>query len=346
MASASKGVIGILTGGGDCPGLNAVIRAAVRRAVQLGYQVLGIKNGWAGLVDGVVEPMTLYSVSGILPRGGTVLGTSRTNPLKSEDGKVRVLDNLKKFGINYLIVIGGEDTLGVARNLAAEGVRIVGVPKTIDNDVEGTDQTFGFDTAVQIMTEAIDRLHTTAESHKRVMVVEVMGRHTGWIATVGGLAGGADCILIPEKPMSVEEVCEILEHRHARGRLFSIVVVAEGFKLSGQEITRDQATDQFGHVRLGGIGDVLAREIENRTGYETRVTVLGHVQRGGTPTAYDRVLGTRYGVKAVDLIEEGKFGELVCLRGTEITHMPLGKAMTKLKFVDPALIRTAEIIYG
>ncbi|HUI42672.1 MAG TPA: ATP-dependent 6-phosphofructokinase [Terriglobia bacterium] len=346
MANESKGVIGILTGGGDCPGLNAVIRAAVRRAQQLGYQVLGIKNGWAGLVDGIVEPMTLYSVSGILPRGGTVLGTSRTNPLKTEDGKARVLDNLKRFGINYLIAIGGEDTLGVARNLVGDGVKVVGVPKTIDNDVEGTDQTFGFDTAVQIVTEAIDRLHTTAESHKRVMVVEVMGRHTGWIATVGGLAGGADCILIPEKPMTIEQICEILERRHSRGRLFSIVVVAEGFKLAGQEVTREQGTDQFGHVRLGGIGEVLAREIESRTGFETRVTVLGHVQRGGTPTAYDRVLGTRYGVKAVDLIEEGKFGELVCLRGTEITHMPLGKAMTKLKSVDPELIRTAEIFYG
>jgi len=346
MSTDSRGTIGILTGGGDCPGLNAVIRAVVRRADMLGYRVVGIKNGWLGLVKDMMEPLSLLSVSGILPRGGTILGTSRTNPLKNDGDKKHVVENLKK--IDYLIAVGGEDTLGVARALASEGVKAVGVPKTIDNDIEGTDQTFGFDTAVAIVTEAVDRLHSTAESHQRVMVVEVMGRHTGWIATVGGLAGGADCILIPEHPLTIEEICEILEKRHARGRLFSIVVVAEGFKLAGanQLVTKDREVDQFGHVRLGGVGEVIGKEIEKRTGYETRVTVLGHVQRGGSPTAFDRVLGTRYGVAAVDLIEQGKFGEMVSLKGNQITHVPLSQSMRKLKTVDPELIRTAEIFYG
>ena len=346
MSTDSRGTIGILTGGGDCPGLNAVIRAVVRRADMLGYRVIGIKNGWLGLVKDMTEPLSLLSVSGILPRGGTILGTSRTNPLKSDADKKQVVENLKK--IDYLIAVGGEDTLGVARALASEGVKAVGVPKTIDNDIEGTDQTFGFDTAVAIVTEAVDRLHSTAESHQRVMVVEVMGRHTGWIATVGGLAGGADCILIPEHPLTIEEICEILEKRHARGRLFSIVVVAEGFKLAGasQLVTKDREVDQFGHVRLGGVGEVIGKEIEKRTGYETRVTVLGHVQRGGSPTAFDRVLGTRYGVAAVDLIERGKFGEMVSLKGNQITHLPLSQSMRNLKTVDPELIRTAEIFYG
>jgi len=346
MANDSRGTIGILTGGGDCPGLNAVIRAVVRRAEMLGYQVVGIKNGWLGLVKGLMEPLSLLAVSGILPRGGTILGTSRTNPLKSEPDKKEVLGNLKKM--DYLIAVGGEDTLGVARALASEGVKVVGVPKTIDNDIEGTDQTFGFDTAVSIVTEAIDRLHSTAESHQRVMVVEVMGRHTGWIATVGGLAGGADCILIPEQPMTIEQICEILEKRHARGRVFSIVVVAEGFKLSGadQLVTKDQQVDQFGHARLGGIGEVIGRQIEKKTGYETRVTVLGHVQRGGSPTAFDRVLGTRYGVAAVDVIDQGKFGTMVSLKGNQITNVSLSQAMGKLKVVAPELIRTAAIFYG
>ena len=348
MPRNGKEVIGILTGGGDCPGLNAVIRAVVRRADLLGYEVLGIKNGWLGLVRGMAEPLDLMKVSGILPRGGTILGTSRTNPLKDEKDKQALLANLKELNIDYLVPVGGEDTLGVARSLAAEGLKVVGVPKTIDNDVEGTDQTFGFDTAVSIVTEAIDRLHTTAESHQRVMVVEVMGRHTGWIAVVGGLAGGADCILIPEHPMTIDEIGAILSKRHARGRLFSIVVVAEGFKLDGVEqvVTKDQARDQFGHVHLGGIGEVIASEIEKKTGYETRVTVLGHIQRGGSPTAFDRVLGTRYGVKAVDLIHERKFGTMVCLRGNKIAEIRLSDAMRKLKFVDPELIQTAEIFYG
>lgn len=348
MAKRSNGTIGILTGGGDCPGLNAVIRAVVRRAEMFDYKVLGIKNGWQGLVKGIAEPLTLMEVSGILPRGGTILGTSRTNPLKDPTDRKKLEANLKRFRIDYLIAVGGEDTLGVARKLSAEGrLKAVGVPKTIDNDIEGTDQTFGFDTAVSIVTEAIDRLHTTAESHQRVMVVEVMGRHTGWIAMAGGLAGGADCILIPEKPMSAQQICDILQKRHARGRLFSIVVVAEGFNLAGytEVVTKDQQVDQFGHVRLGGVGEVVAREIERLTGYETRVTVLGHVQRGGSPTAFDRILGTRYGVKAVDMVHDGKLGTMVCLRGNHITSIPIQKAMMKLKYVDPELIETAEIFY-
>ena len=262
-----------------------------------------------------------------------------------------VIDCLQELGVASLVSIGGDDTAYSASEIykhAAGAIRVAHVPKTIDNDIEGTDQTFGFDTAVAIVTEAVDRLHSTAESHQRVMVVEVMGRHTGWIATVGGLAGGADCILIPEHPLTIEEICEILEKRHARGRLFSIVVVAEGFKLAGasQLVTKDREVDQFGHVRLGGVGEVIGKEIEKRTGYETRVTVLGHVQRGGSPTAFDRVLGTRYGVAAVDLIERGKFGEMVSLKGNQITHVPLSQSMRNLKTVDPELIRTAEIFYG
>jgi phosphofructokinase-like protein len=348
MTKDSKGTIGVLTGGGDCPGLNAVIRAVVRRADMLGYKVLGIKNGWQGLLKEKAEPLTLLSVAGILPRGGTILGTSRTNPLKHEEDKKKLFENMKKMKLDYLIAIGGEDTLGVARALAAERVKVVGIPKTIDNDVEGTDQTFGFDTAVSIVTEAIDRLHTTAESHQRVMVVEVMGRHTGWIATVSGLAGGADCILIPEKPMTIEQICEIIKKRHARGRLFSIVVVSEGFQLAGadQLVTKGEKVDAFGHVHLGGIGEVIGAQIEKLTGFETRVTVLGHIQRGGSPTAFDRVLGIRYGVKAVDLINEGKFGTMVCLRGSKITDMPIAKVLKKLKHVDPELVQTAEIFYG
>src|SRR5215469_8132311 len=257
--------IGILTGGGDCPGLNAVIRAVVRRAHALGYDVLGIKKGWAGLIHGYVEPLTDFSVSGILPRGGTILGTSRTNPYKNPQYLQQLKSNWQKFGLNYLVAVGGEDTLGVANRLFKDGgYPVVGVPKTIDNDLAGTDYTFGFDTAVQIVVEAIDRLHSTAESHQRVMVVEVMGRHTGWIATAGGLAGGADCILIPEQPMKIEEICQLVEKRHARGRLFSIIVVAEGFQLKGADylVTKDQKLDQFGHVHLGGIGDVIGQEIE------------------------------------------------------------------------------------
>jgi len=348
MANKSKGTIGILTGGGDCPGLNAVIRAVVRRADRLGYKVLGVKNGWRGMLKADASPLTLDSICGILPRGGTILGTSRTNPLKKEEDKKTLFANLKTMGIDYLIAVGGEDTLGVARYLAKENVKVVGVPKTIDNDVEGTDQTFGFDSAVSIVTEAIDRLHSTAESHQRVMVLEVMGRHAGWIAMISGIAGGADCILIPEKPMTIEAICDILKRRHARGRNFSIVVVSEGFQLAGGKelATKDQRLDQFGHVLLGGIGEQLAKLIEKLTGFETRSTVLGHVQRGGSPTAFDRVLGMRYGIKAVDLIEEGKLGHMVCLRGNQITSIPLLDALTKLKLVDEEWVRTAEVFYG
>jgi 6-phosphofructokinase 1 len=348
MANNSKGTIGILTGGGDCPGLNAVIRAVVRRGDQLGYKVLGVKDGWRGMLKADATPLTLDSISGILPRGGTILGTSRTNPLKKEEDKKTLLANLKTMGIDFLVAVGGEDTLGVARKLVNEDVKVVGVPKTIDNDVEGTDQTFGFDTAVSIVTEAIDRLHTTAESHHRVMVVEVMGRHAGWIALFSGMAGGADCILIPEEPKTLEAICALINRRHARGKKFSIVVASEGFQLKGQDtlVTKDQQLDQFGHVLLGGIGERLAKLIEKQTGYETRSTVLGHIQRGGSPTAFDRLLGTRYGVKAVDLIEEGKLGHMVCLKGNQITSIPLLEAMTQLKLVDEAWIRMAEIFQG
>ena len=348
MSNNSKGTIGVLTGGGDCPGLNAVIRAIVRRGEQLGYKILGIKDGWKGMLKADAAPLTLESISGILPRGGTILGTSRTNPLKKDKDKKTLLANLKTMGIDILVAIGGEDTLGVARQLVNENVKVVGVPKTIDNDVEGTDQTFGFDTAVSIVTENIDRLHTTAESHHRVIVVEVMGRHAGWIAIVSGLAGGADCILIPEEPRTLEDICETIKRRHARGKRFSIVVASEGFQLKGQDtlVTKDQQLDQFGHVLLGGIGDRLAKLIEKQTGFETRSTVLGHIQRGGSPTAFDRVLGTRYGVKAVDLIEEGKLGHMVCLKGNQITSIPLLDAMTQLKLVDQEWIRLSRIFEG
>src|SRR3989475_6554214 len=291
--------IGILTGGGDCPGLNAVIRAVVRRAHALTYDLLGIKNGWAGLHHGYAEPLTDFSVTGILPRGGTILGTSRTNPFKDMDHIQKLKSNWQKFGLNYLVAVGGEDTLGVAHKLfRQEGYPVVGVPKTIDNDLAGTDYTFGFDTAVQIVTEAIDRLHTTAESHKRVMVVEVMGRHSGWIATHSGMAGGADCILVPERKFSLDEVCSLIRKRIDRGREFAIVVVAEGAAPdeNHQPITKGGHIDEFGHVQLGGVGDWLGRQIEQKTGIETRVTVLGHVQRGGDPTSDYPGLATRFGL--------------------------------------------------
>jgi 6-phosphofructokinase 1 len=348
MATDSKGTIGVLTGGGDCPGLNAVIRAIVRRGEQLGYKILGVKDGWKGMLKADAAPLTLESISGILPRGGTILGTSRTNPLKKDEDKKTLLANLKTMGIDFLVAIGGEDTLGVARKLAGENVKVVGVPKTIDNDVEGTDQTFGFDTAVSIVTENIDRLHSTAESHHRVIVVEVMGRHAGWIAMISGLAGGADCILIPEEPRTLDDICGTINRRQSRGKRFSIVVASEGFQLKGQDelVTKDQQLDAFGHVLLGGIGDRLAKLIEKQTGFETRSTVLGHIQRGGSPTAFDRVLGTRYGVKAVDLIEEGKLGHMVCLKGNQITSIPLLEAMTQLKLVDQDWIRMSRIFDG
>jgi ATP-dependent phosphofructokinase / diphosphate-dependent phosphofructokinase len=340
--------IGILTGGGDCPGLNAVIRAVVRHAHALDYDVLGIKNGWAGLVQGIVEPLTDFSVTGILPRGGTILGTSRTNPFKQIESLQKLKTNWQKFGLNYLVAVGGEDTLGVANRLfKQDGYPIVGVPKTIDNDLAGTDYTFGFDTAVQIVTEAIDRLHTTAESHKRVMVVEVMGRHAGWIAVHSGMAGGADCILIPERKFNINEVCTLIRKRIDRGREFAIVVVAEGAMpiQTDDVITKSKQVDEFGHAQLGGIGDWLHHQIERRTGIETRVTVLGHTQRGGTPTAYDRVLATRFGLKAVELVRQKKFGYMASLRATEIVDVPIEEALTQ-KLVDPKVFDDAAVFFG
>lgn len=339
--------IGILTGGGDCPGLNPVIRAIVRKADNSGAQVVGIRNGWKGLIENDTLPLDLRSVSGILPKGGTMLGTSRTNPYK-EPNQVSVLKkNFASLRLVGLIVIGGEDTLGIANKLHREGVPVVGVPKTIDNDLSETDYTFGFDTAVNIAMESIDRLHTTAESHRRIMVVEVMGRQAGWIAVHAGIAGGADVILIPEIPIDVEEVCEVIRKRHSRGKTFSIVVVAEGAQFkSGQSISSDQRVDEFGHVRLGGIGHVLGAMIESTIHYETRVTVLGHVQRGGTPTAFDRVLGTRFGVKAVELVLQKQFGKMVSLKGNAIVPVSLEASTRALKVVDPELYDIAKIFFS
>ena len=345
--------VGVLTGGGDCPGLNAVIRAVTRRSLDRGYEVLGIRDGWRGLVDGRFQALGPREISGILPRGGTILGTTRTNPYKSEAGVKRVLSQFEEQALTALVVIGGEDTLGVASRLHAErDLPVVGVPKTIDNDLSATDYTFGFDTAVWIATEAIDRLHTTAESHNRVMVVEVMGRHTGWIAVMSGIAGGADVILIPEQPISVEDACAELQRRHNRGKDFSIVVVSEGYELtyaSGETRRTEQAPsagDEFGHVRLGGVGDLLAGEIAERTGYETRVTVLGHVQRGGSPTPRDRILATRYGLKAADLVHEESFGQMAALRGDEIVSVSLAEATAELKTVPPQWYEVAKAFFG
>ncbi|MGQ9603848.1 MAG: 6-phosphofructokinase [bacterium] len=344
--------IGVLTGGGDCPGLNAVIRAVVRKSIMdYGWDVLGIRNGWAGYITEDVEQLDLNKVSGILPKGGTILGTSRTNPFKKEGDPQAIMRSAEQLGISATVAIGGEDTIGVAYKLHTMGMPMVGVPKTIDNDLAGTDFTFGFDTAVNIATEAIDRLHTTAESHHRVIVVEVMGRHTGWIAVYAGIAGGADVILVPEKPFDVGEVCDLVKRRHERGKSFSIVVVAEGAKfkteadVDGSLITQDVEMDEFGHVRLGGIGSVLGREIERRTGFETRVTALGYVQRGGSPTAFDRVLATRFGVKACDLIKEKQFGRMVAFRGNKIVSVPMEEAL-QMKKIDMELYEIASLFFG
>ena len=345
--------VGVLTGGGDCPGLNAVIRAVTRRALTRGHEVVGVREGWRGLVDGHFMELGPREISGLLPRGGTILGTTRTNPYKTDDGVAKVLANFEAAGLTALVAIGGEDTLGVAARLHEEqGFPVVGVPKTIDNDLSATDYTFGFDTAVWIATEAIDRLHTTAESHNRVMVLEVMGRHTGWIAVMSGIAGGADVILIPEQPITVEDACDELRRRHGRGKDFSIVVVSEGYELtyaSGETravAEEARASDQFGHVRLGGVGDALAREIEERTGFETRVTVLGHVQRGGSPTPRDRVLATRYGLKAADLVQEERWGTMAALHGDEIVEVPLASAVAELKTVPPQWYDVARAFFG
>jgi 6-phosphofructokinase 1 len=339
---------GVLTGGGDCPGLNAVIRAIVRRGNQHGHELFGYRYGWAGVLSADGAELTADVTRGILHRGGTILGTSRTNPYKEDGGLERVKASMEQHRLDGLIPIGGEDTLGVAGRLSDEGIDVVGVPKTIDNDLAGTDFTFGFQTAVQIATDAIDRLHTTAESHNRVIVVEVMGRHAGWIACYAGLAGGADVILVPERPFDVEEVCERVRNRHRHGRTFSIVVVAEGATPKDGQIQSEfgGTKDAFGHERLGGIAVALEREIEARTGYESRMTILGHVQRGGTPLAYDRVLGTRFGVAAMDAADAGDFGKMVALRGTEIEAVPLADALAAPKLLDPRLFETAEVFFG
>ncbi|MCA9771038.1 MAG: 6-phosphofructokinase [Myxococcales bacterium] len=343
--------VGVLTGGGDCPGLNAVIRAIVRRCVQHKFEVVGVLEGWKGVIEQNVRSIDLREVSGILPRGGTILKTSRTNPLKDEASYKKTLEGFKDLGLRALIAIGGEDTLGVANTLNDKhGLPIIGVPKTIDNDLSGTDFTFGFDTAVQIATEAIDRLHTTAESHNRVMVVEVMGRHAGWIALYSGLAGGADYILIPEKSVSLDDVSESLRSRHERGKDFSIVVVSEGFQLTEDDkqvvIVQTEERDQFGHVRLGGIGQIVAQEVERRTGYEARVTVLGHIQRGGTPTAHDRILATRYGIFAVDMVKAEQYGKMAALHGNDIVAVDLSEGVRHLKTVTDDLYDLAHVFFG
>ena len=349
----STKTVGILTGGGDCPGLNAVIRGAVRKGMaEHNYRFRGVMQGWKGMMECLWQPLGLEEISGILPKGGTILGTSRTNPFKEEDGGEIVADNMKRMKLDALIAIGGEDTLGVANKLTALGVPTVGVPKTIDNDLSGTDYTFGFDTAVNIVTEAIDRIHTTAESHNRVMVIEVMGRHSGWIALHAGIAGGADMILIPEQKYTVEKVIATIRKRHARGKDFSIVVVAEGAQLLSDEGSDDEyvvsevGLDDFGHVKLGGIGQLIADTVEKGTGFETRVTVLGHLQRGGTPTAFDRVLGTRFGIAAIDLVQAGDYGKMVSLQGNAIIAIPFSVAVGQLKVVDQEFYDLAKVFFG
>ncbi len=341
--------IGVLTGGGDCPGLNAVIRAVVRKAVDLyGDQTVGFRDGWRGVLEGSFVDLTLESVRGILPRGGTILGSSRTNPYKRDDGVDRVRATMSDFNLDGLIAIGGEDTLGVAARLGQEGVGVIGVPKTIDNDLGGTDVTFGFDTALSIATEAIDRLHTTAESHNRILVVEVMGRTAGWIALHSGVAGGADVILIPEIPFDIDEVCRLINRRHERGRYFSIVVAAEGAtpREGTMAVSRGGEVDEFGHPRLGGIGYALEREIEQRTGYETRATVLGHVQRGGSPTPFDRVLATRLGLAAIDTAHDGEWGMMMALKATAIERVPLTDAVAQLRRVPVEEYARYDVLFG
>jgi 6-phosphofructokinase 1 len=340
--------VGVLTGGGDCPGLNAVIRAVVRKGEQhYGDELVGFRDGWKGPVEGLTMDLDVQRCRGILPRGGTILGSSRTNPYKLEGAVDRLRTTLADLGIDALVAIGGEDTLGVAHKLCADGVSVVGVPKTIDNDLNATEVTFGFDTAVQVATDAIDRLHTTAESHDRVLVCEVMGRHAGWIAVHAGIAGGAAEVLVPEREFDIDRVCESLRERHEKGRFASIVVVAEGAKpKEGTMVLTSKEVDAFGHVRLGGIGQLLAEEIESRTGFETRVTVLGHIQRGGTPTAFDRVLATRFGVAAIDAVHDGAFDHMVALQAGQIVRVPLADAVSELKTVDPGLLEVAELFHG
>jgi len=340
---------GVLTGGGDCPGLNAVIRAVVRKGIAAhGHEIVGFRDGWRGPLEGDSEELSIESTRGILPRGGTILGTSRTNPFKRADGPRTIAATMGELGLDGLIAIGGEDTLGAANRLHGEhGLSVIGVPKTIDNDIGATDVTFGFDTALHVDTEAIDRLHTTAESHHRVMVVEVMGRHAGWIALYSGVAGGADVILIPEQPFDIDEVCHLISRRHSRGRTFSIVVAAEGALPQAATIEVGWGeTDEFGHARLGGIGHLLEKEIEQRTGFETRAVVLGHVQRGGTPTAYDRVLATRFGVAAIDAAHAGRWGMMPALRGAQIELVQLSEAVAELRTVTAEEFEFAESFLG
>ena len=339
--------IGVLTGGGDCPGLNAVIRAVVRKGVaDYGHEFVGYRDGWRGPLENVTRPLGVPEVRGILPRGGTILGSSRTNPMREEGGVERIVANLESAGVEGLIAIGGEDTLGVATKLHEQGVNVVGVPKTIDNDLAATDYTFGFDTAVNIAMGSIDRLHTTAESHKRTLIVEVMGRHAGWIAFHAGLAGGANVILIPEAPFDLDRVCDYIQRRF-ESEYAPIVVVSEGAEPQGGIPAADDArTDAFGHVRLGGIGQWLEAEIEERTGHEARATVLGHVQRGGTPTAFDRVLATRFGLHAIDAANDGAWGKMTALRATDIVLVDLAEATAELKVVPESLYREAEVFFG
>ena len=339
--------IGVLTGGGDCPGLNAVIRAVVRKGVaEYGYDFVGFRDGWRGPLERETVPLGIQQVRGILPRGGTILGTSRTNPFKIEGGVERIEATLHDLGLDALIAIGGEDTLGVAKRLYDNGVDVVGVPKTIDNDLAATDYTFGFDTAVNIAMEAIDRLHTTAESHHRAMIVEVMGRHAGWIALHAGMAGGANVILLPEQPFDVGAVCDYVEHRF-KTHYSPIIVVAEGATpKEGTMTLQTGEVDAFGHVRLGGIGQLLAEEVEKRTGKESRAVVLGHVQRGGTPTAFDRVLATRFGLAAIDTVHAEAYGQMVALRSTEIVRVPLAEATAELKTVPPERYQEVEVFFG
>jgi len=343
--------IGMLTGGGDCPGLNAVIRAVVRKGIfTYSDEFVGFLEGWRGLIEDQSMPLDLDVVSGILPRGGTILRTSRTNPSKRAEGIDRCLATLEKNRIEALIAIGGDDTLSIAQKLHERGIKVVGVPKTIDNDLGGTDYTFGFDTACNIVCEALDRVHTTAEAHNRVMVVEVMGRDAGWIALYSGIAGGADVILIPERPFDVDKVADSLRQRHERGRYFSIIVVAEGAKFSsepgqGAPVLQDMGKDEFGHVKLGGIANILAREIEKRTGFETRAVVLGHIQRGGSPSAFDRVLATRYGLGAVDMVHRGEFGCMAALRANKIVSIPLIEAISRNRTVDNEMIQVVDGLF-
>lgn len=340
--------IGVLSGGGDAPGINAVIRAAVRHGIKTyGYEMIGIRDGWHGLLEDQYLPLNLDVISGILPKGGSILGTSRTNPFKVEKGPEKIFENMRKRNIDAIIAIGGDDTLTVASKMVDLGMKCVAVPKTIDNDLLGTDYTFGFNTAVTIATEALDRLHTTAEAHHRTVIIEVMGRYTGWIALETGIAGGADVILIPEEPFQIQEVCKFIENRQKRGKNFSLIVIAEGCKpIDGKEIVYSKCVDEFGHPRLGGVGYYLAKEIEKILDIETRVVTLGHLQRGGSPTVFDRVLATRFGKGAIDLIKDQSFGKMVVLKGKDIRSIPLKKIIGKRKSVDPKLYDLAKIFFG